>query len=176
MNINVKTRFCGLLIIMNDAAISRELLSAILESSRASYPREMILLLRGKVEKNTIKITDFVAPPLAIHGDGFSGFRPSMLPIDFSIIGSVHSHPSGNQKPETVKFDHLRVNSSKNTRAMVKTAPCTLACTATLAGSKKRLKLKMFNIEFPEALRKPLGPLYSNVRGARGKKSGGNRF
>ena len=31
-------------------------------------------------------------------------------------------------------------------------------------------KSKIFNIEFPEALRKPLDLLYSNVRGARGKK------
>ena len=31
-------------------------------------------------------------------------------------------------------------------------------------------KIKIFNIEFPEALRKPLDLLYSNVRGARGKK------
>ena len=29
----------------------------------------------------------------------------------------------------------------------------------------------MFNIEFPEALKKPLDLLYSNVRGARGKKA-----
>ena len=31
-------------------------------------------------------------------------------------------------------------------------------------------KIKNFNIEFPGALRKPLDLLYSNVRGARGKK------
>lgn len=85
----------------NNATISRGTLFAILEISRTTYPQEMVLLLRGKVEKNNIKITDFVVPPLAIHGDGFSGFRPSMPPIDLSIIGSVHSHPSGNQEPST---------------------------------------------------------------------------
>ena len=31
-------------------------------------------------------------------------------------------------------------------------------------------RIKIFNIEFPVALRKPLDLLYSNVRGARGKK------
>ena len=53
--------------------------------------------------------------------------------------GGVWEGTPAQSKTQTVKildFDHLRVNSSKNTRAMAKKAPCTLACTATLAESK----------------------------------------
>ena len=64
---------------------------------------------------------------------------------------------------------------------MVKKAPCTLACAATLAASKPeafwlKTKIRMFNIEFPESLNKPLDLLYSNVRVACGKKAEGIDF
>ena len=54
---------------------------------------------------------------------------------------------------------------------MVKKAPCTLACTATLAESKpeafwRKFIPKNINLDFPEALKKPLDLLYSNVKGA----------
>jgi len=70
-----------------------------LENARYLHPREMILLLRGKAEKNVILITDFLIPPLATYGRGFSSFSPTVLPVDFSIVGTAHSHPSGNLKP-----------------------------------------------------------------------------
>ncbi len=40
-------------------------------------------------------ISDVQIPPLATHGNTFSGFTLSRLPIDFSVIGVAHSHPSG---------------------------------------------------------------------------------
>ena len=30
-----------------------------------------------------------------------------MLPLDFSIIGSVHSHPSGYSKPSVIDLNHF---------------------------------------------------------------------
>jgi proteasome lid subunit RPN8/RPN11 len=59
------------------------------------YPQESILLLRGKVEKHKIIVNDTYIPPLATHGNTFSTFPLHMLPIDFSIMGIAHSHPSG---------------------------------------------------------------------------------
>ncbi len=82
-----------------EVMIARELLDVILENARALYPRETVLLLRGKAKKGRMEITDIVIPPLATHGRGFSTFPAHMLPIDFSLIGSVHSHPSGVAKP-----------------------------------------------------------------------------
>ena len=82
-----------------DVVMSRKLLEAIFENARSVYPRETILLLRGKVSKEKIEITDLIIPPLATHGRGFSGFPTYMLPMDFSLVGSVHSHPSGVAMP-----------------------------------------------------------------------------
>jgi proteasome lid subunit RPN8/RPN11 len=82
-----------------EVVISRKLLDAILENARAEYPREMLLLLRGKAKKEHTEITDLIIPPLATHGQSFASFPAHMLPMDFSLVGSVHSHPSGSAKP-----------------------------------------------------------------------------
>jgi proteasome lid subunit RPN8/RPN11 len=91
---------------MSVVFIERKMLIYILKSARAVHPREMILLLRGKTSKNQTTITDLVVPPLATHGKGFSGFQLHMLPMDFSLIGTVHSHPSGVAKPSLVDLHH----------------------------------------------------------------------
>jgi len=44
-------------------------------------------------------VKDLIIPPLATHGRSFASFPAHMLPMDFSLIGSVHSHPSGVAKP-----------------------------------------------------------------------------
>jgi proteasome lid subunit RPN8/RPN11 len=84
---------------MSTVFIKRETLTNILQNAAAVHPREMILLLRGKRSKNQITVTDLIVPPLATHGKGFSGFYSHMLPMDFSLIGTVHSHPSGVARP-----------------------------------------------------------------------------
>lgn len=100
-------RYFGLLVVMiAEVVIDRKLLDAILESARAVYPRETILLLRGKAKRGRIEITDLVIPPLATHGRGFSSFPAYMLPMDFSLMGSVHSHPSGVAKPSVGDLNH----------------------------------------------------------------------
>jgi proteasome lid subunit RPN8/RPN11 len=85
--------------------MSRNLLAAIFENAKSVYPRETILLLRGKTSREKIEITDIIIPPLATHGQGFSGFPPYMLPMDFSLIGSVHSHPSGIKMPSVADLN-----------------------------------------------------------------------
>jgi len=69
------------------------------------YPRESILLLRGKVEKHKIIVNDTQIPPLATHGNTFSTFPVHMLPIDFSIMGIAHSHPSGALHPSVIDLN-----------------------------------------------------------------------
>jgi proteasome lid subunit RPN8/RPN11 len=91
---------------MSEVSIEREMLNYIFTNARAVHPREMILLLRGKRSKNQTTITDLIVPPLATHGKGFSGFQRYMLPVDFSLIGTVHSHPSGVAKPSLADLHH----------------------------------------------------------------------
>jgi proteasome lid subunit RPN8/RPN11 len=88
-------------------SLSAELLDAIFEGARRLYPRETILLLRGKKSKDTIRVLDLVVPPLAVYGRGFANVPLHMLPMDFSIVGTVHSHPSGNLTPSDVDFNHF---------------------------------------------------------------------
>jgi proteasome lid subunit RPN8/RPN11 len=79
--------------------LKRELLEMILEGAKRLHPKESIVLLRGKVEKEAINVSDVLIPPFATHGRGFSSFPGHMLPMDFSIVGVAHSHPSGNTEP-----------------------------------------------------------------------------
>lgn len=88
-------------------AMRLELLEAIFEGARRLYPRETIFLLRGKKRKDVIFVEELVVPPLATYGDGFANIPLHMLPIDFSIVGTVHSHPSGNLEPSDVDFNHF---------------------------------------------------------------------
>jgi proteasome lid subunit RPN8/RPN11 len=80
---------------------------SILSHALDTYPREAILLLRGKKERDEILIDEIVVPPLATHGLGFSTFSSYMLPMDMRVMGVSHSHPSGNPKPSVQDLNHF---------------------------------------------------------------------
>lgn len=88
-------------------SISEELLQTILDGARRLYPKEMILLLRGRKTKTDLAVSELLVPPLATYGRGFAGIRVHMLPMDFSIVGTVHSHPSGNVTPSPADLNHF---------------------------------------------------------------------
>jgi proteasome lid subunit RPN8/RPN11 len=88
-------------------SVSAELLNSIFEGAKRLYPKETLLLLRGKKSKNMIHVSDLVVPPLAVYGYGFANLPFHMLPMDFSVVGTVHSHPSGNIKPSSVDLNHF---------------------------------------------------------------------
>jgi len=85
--------------------VRKELIDGILAHSKEMHPREIVLLLRGKAE-NDVEVNGVVVPPKAIHGIGFSGFQQYMLPLDLSIVGVVHSHPSGLSTPSVHDLNH----------------------------------------------------------------------
>lgn len=88
-------------------SISSKLLESIFEGAKRLYPKETLLLLRGKKSKEGIRVSDIVVPPLAVHGYGFANLPFHMLPMDFSVVGTVHSHPSGNLNPSNVDLNHF---------------------------------------------------------------------
>src|SRR5512136_1035766 len=88
-------------------SIPRDLLSTILAGAKQLYPRESFLLLRGKKQRDVVTISDLIVAPFAVHGRGFASYPSHMLPMDFSIVGTVHSHPSGNTQPSNVDLNHL---------------------------------------------------------------------
>jgi len=78
--------------------IKKQCLELILECAKSNYPNEFGGLLRIDDEvKDTI--TELVILPGTISGDSHAIFQLHMLPIDFSIVGTVHSHPSHSYRP-----------------------------------------------------------------------------
>jgi proteasome lid subunit RPN8/RPN11 len=78
--------------------INQSVIDSILSYAKIHHPDEGILLLRGKNRRDQIVINEVEIPPLTRHGKGFSAFPLHMLPIDFSVVGTAHSHPSGVQQ------------------------------------------------------------------------------
>jgi len=76
-------------------AISRKTLRMILEASRDIYPREFGAILRA--EEGVI--TELLLIPGTVSGNRHAIFRLHMLPTDFAVVGTVHSHPSGVFEP-----------------------------------------------------------------------------
>ena len=86
--------------------VTNELIEGFLVYSRAIHPKEMVLLLSGKIGEY-IEVDEVVVPPSAIHGQGFSTFQPNKIPFDHSILGTAHSHPSGALKPSVYDLNHF---------------------------------------------------------------------
>ncbi|HKZ87898.1 MAG TPA: Mov34/MPN/PAD-1 family protein [Candidatus Bathyarchaeia archaeon] len=87
--------------------IPQDILDAIYAGAMQLYPRESFLFLRGKKNKGVICISDIILAPFAVHGRGFANFNPYMVSGDFSLVGTVHSHPSGNTAPSHVDLNHF---------------------------------------------------------------------
>ena len=78
-----------------EVVIERGLLQELLEFALERHPQEAILLLRGETKKGIITVTDYLFPPYATTNSVSASYPIHMLPIDFSIVGTAHSHPSG---------------------------------------------------------------------------------
>lgn len=84
--------------------ITRKCLEMIVESSKSNFPQEFGALLRvDRVKKDTI--IEVVLLPGTISGNSHAIFRLNMLPIDFSVVGTVHSHPSSIARPSEADLD-----------------------------------------------------------------------
>ena len=87
--------------------VNRSVVDSILTYAKLQHPREGILLLRGAVDNSEAHFKEVVIPPLAIRGYSYSAFPLHMLPIDLSIIGTAHSHPSGVLQPSIEDLNHF---------------------------------------------------------------------
>lgn len=84
--------------------ITQKCLKLILEASKSNYPKEFGGLLRiDKIAKDTIR--EVVILPGTISGDAHAIFKLHMLPIDYSIVGTIHSHPSPFAIPSEADLD-----------------------------------------------------------------------
>jgi len=87
--------------------IDPEVFKAMQEFAKNNHPNEIIVLLRGSKTGDDIHVTDFLLPPFGSGGKGHASFPSHMLPIDFSIVGTAHSHPSGVLNPSTTDFHNF---------------------------------------------------------------------
>ncbi len=72
--------------------IDRELLQTLFEIAKESHPNEFAAVLR--FDKARGVITEFMPLPGTIAGEVSATLRLDMLPIDYSVVGIVHSHPT----------------------------------------------------------------------------------
>ncbi|MCK4366315.1 MAG: Mov34/MPN/PAD-1 family protein [Thermoplasmata archaeon] len=92
-------------------AIKRETIEMILEASRDIHPNEFGAILRA--EEGVI--TEIMLLPGTLSGSRSAIFQLHMLPIDFTVVGTVHSHPSGSISPSEAdialfqKFGYIHI-------------------------------------------------------------------
>jgi len=94
-------------IIQHDWKITQKCLDLIMESAKSSYPKEFGALLRVD-SKDKFTINELVLLPGTISGDSHAIFRLHMLPVDFSIVGTIHSHPSPLPYPSKADLELFR--------------------------------------------------------------------
>jgi len=85
-------------------SIRKRTLKMILEASKSSYPEEFGAFLRA--EKGVIR--ELILLPGTVSGQRHAIFKLHMLPIDFTIVGTVHSHPSGVCYPSDADLELFR--------------------------------------------------------------------
>ncbi|MBC7081139.1 MAG: Mov34/MPN/PAD-1 family protein [Thermoplasmatales archaeon] len=79
--------------------IKKECLDAIIESAKKMHPKEFLAFLAVRRKKDTIE--EFIILPQMIYGKRSSSFNLALLPSDKSVVGTAHSHPSGNYFPSS---------------------------------------------------------------------------
>ena len=90
-----------------DWRIKRKCLELILECAKSTYPNEFGGLLRVDMERKDT-IIELIMLPGTISGETHAIFKLHMLPIDFSIVGTVHSHPSYSARPSGADLQLFR--------------------------------------------------------------------
>ncbi len=88
----------------NVHSIKKRTLRMILEASKSQYPNEFGALLRA--DKGVIH--ELILVPGTESGERSALFKLYMMPVDFSVVGTVHSHPSGAIYPSEADLELWR--------------------------------------------------------------------
>ncbi len=75
--------------------IEQDVLEMVNASAKESYPNEFLATMRA--EKGII--TEIILVPGTISNYHSGTFQLHMLPIDLSVVGTVHSHPGPSNRP-----------------------------------------------------------------------------
>lgn len=80
-----------------------ELIDAFNEAARSTHPDEFLCMLRA----DEGVISEMIFVPGTVYGDSHSFMNEWMAPVDFSLIGSVHSHPGYSNEPSDADLDYF---------------------------------------------------------------------
>jgi proteasome lid subunit RPN8/RPN11 len=80
--------------------IKQDCLDLIMECAKSNYPNEFGGLLRVD-SKSKDTIIEIIILPGTVFGESHAIFQMHMRPLDFSIVGTVHSHPSPSFNPSS---------------------------------------------------------------------------
>ncbi|MGI6471760.1 MAG: Mov34/MPN/PAD-1 family protein [Candidatus Methanomethylophilaceae archaeon] len=72
-----------------------ELIDALNEAARSVHPEEFLCMIR---EDDGI-LSEMVLIPGTVYGDSHSFLNDWMAPVDFSLVGTMHSHPGYSNRP-----------------------------------------------------------------------------
>ncbi len=92
---------------MTRVQLTKTLAESLLAFSKDQYPNEMIVLLRAKKTKDVLLIHQVVFAPFMTGAHSSSTFNRYQVPIDASIVGTAHSHPSGSKNPSLQDTLHI---------------------------------------------------------------------
>jgi len=84
--------------------IDRSLLEMINEAARDSLPNEFIALLRA--EDGVIH--ELILLPGTLQGEDSAQIMLNMMPIDYTVVGTVHSHPGYSNRPSVQDLSFFR--------------------------------------------------------------------
>ncbi len=85
--------------------IRRSTLESVLAGGASTFPNEFGAILRSE-EAGTI--TDLLLIPGTTAGRRHANFQLYMLPVDLTVVGTVHSHPSGALHPSEADLTLFR--------------------------------------------------------------------
>ncbi|MHB8604818.1 MAG: Mov34/MPN/PAD-1 family protein [Thermoplasmatota archaeon] len=75
--------------------IEKSVLELFIEAAKGAHPNEFAGTLRAEGDT----VTELILVPAMQGGDRFAVMPLYNLPVDFSIVGTVHSHPTPNAIP-----------------------------------------------------------------------------
>jgi proteasome lid subunit RPN8/RPN11 len=118
--------------------IEKALLTEILSFAKNRHPLESILLLRGEIRKENMLLTEYLFPPYGRGGIGSASFPVHVLPMDFSILGTAHSHPDG-----TLRLSITDLHNFYGRIMLLIASPYDIGDVAVFDRTGKRLPLKI---------------------------------
>ncbi len=84
--------------------IDRSLLEMINRAARDSLPKEFMAMLRA--EEGVVQ--ELLLVPGTLQGEDSALVMLHMLPIDFTVVGTVHSHPGYSNRPSHQDLEFFR--------------------------------------------------------------------